>query len=106
MALSYNASMQQYIRATQVQEGQQKLPMDQGVQNKIEAWISGNASCQWYLCHLGISFYMKRFIAPCSRIRFSAEVVCTEKSQDCCRKENSLHPQFLQGFACTSLFSF
>lgn len=37
MGLSYNASMQQYIRATQVQEGQQKLPMDQGVQNKIEA---------------------------------------------------------------------
>lgn len=46
MALSYNASMQQYIRATYVQEGQQNLPMDRGVWNKIEARISGNASCQ------------------------------------------------------------
>lgn len=36
MALLYNASMQQYIKGTHVQEGQQKLPMDQGVQNKIE----------------------------------------------------------------------
>lgn len=37
MTLSYNASMQQYIRATYVQEEQQNLPMDRGVQNKIEA---------------------------------------------------------------------